>query len=914
MKEYFSAALKFIGQIEAAIPIACQLLDSQTSSDVLECVQFFVMSHIFFVEEATTGIKKMLKLIWAREQPVRDGVVDACEKIFFKAQELTNAQGCIEAARSMIKLVSACTLAELSALEGIIGQLVKQKRLPQVIILALWELYELKNIADGNEEESVAAVILLKIIAQVKPSLVRKRFKVLMNVGLGERVKALPFLATHTCAVLEQLGKVDEVTITADESVPKKKKAATKKRKSIHDEEDEEDEVLRFAPDHTLFRRLTELLISDTFNVNSWLPFAEKAINVIFALCEKPDVAIKIIIVELKKKTFGSGESQGEVKVSSNDLIKLLFVLGHGALKELVYTENEFKNAKKAKSGDKKTKEDKPASASGSIEDELGLDPSSVDDHELEEFYEQKERNIVSKESIYGSFVPLILSMCADSNNKNITLTKSAILALCKYMCISTEFCEKHIQFLFTLLAKAPSSDIRTNIIVGIGDLACRFPNTVEPWTNNVYSCLRDKDRQVRKHTLMVLTHLVLNDMVKVKANISDIARCIEDEDENIVNLTKSFFNELSRRATATNNPIYNLLPEILSRLSSSEDLSDESFRNIMKYILGFITRDKQTEQLVEKLCQRFKSITDSIDQWRDLSFCLSLLNLNEKCVRKVIDNIKYYHHALVDTEVYNVMKQIADKGKKVTAKPSAKKESGVKEYKQALDDWEKKIDEYHAKLSEDSAYYQQLKDGSAKVKLQIQREEKQQQEQQAQEASSSATKEEEEEEEEDKPKRTRKLRKAPASKASKQKKGGRRKAKDEEEEEAKETDEDSEPELMEEVEDDEEEEEAKPKRKTRKAPAKKAAPKRGGKRKKVVDDEEEKEKEPEEQPDEEEEAQKKTKKQKTKAKKDETEEEEEPASKPQEKQKTKIRTRSQKITRNAQPAEEKENVSMDDE
>ena len=289
------------------------------------------------------------------------------------------------------------------------------------------------------------------------------------------------------------------------------------------------------------------------------------------------------------------------------------------------------------------------------------------------------------------------------------------------------------MQFLFTLLTQATSSDIRTNIIVGIGDLACRFPNTVEPWTNHVYNCLHDKDKHVRKHTLMVLTHLVLNDMIKIKANISDIARCIEDEDECIVNLTKSFFNELSRRATATNNPIYNLLPEILSRLSSSEDLSEESFRNIMKYILSFITRDRQTEQLVEKLCQRFKAITDNIDQWRDLAFCISLINLNEKCVRKIIDSLKYYQHALVDDGVFDVMKQVADKGKKISAKPSSSKSSSnnAKEYKQLLEEWEKRIDEIHAKLGEDSAYYQRLKDGSTKVKQQIAKEDTQNKENQ---------------------------------------------------------------------------------------------------------------------------------------------------------------------------------------
>ena len=46
----------------------------------------------------------------------------------------------------------------------------------------------------------------------------------------------------------------------------------------------------------------------------------------------------------------------------------------------------------------------------------------------------------------------------------------------------------------------------------------------------------------------MVLTHLILNDMVKVKGQISEMATCILDQDVRIANLAKLFFNELSKK------------------------------------------------------------------------------------------------------------------------------------------------------------------------------------------------------------------------------------------------------------------------------------------------------------------------------------------------------------------------------
>ena len=106
---------------------------------------------------------------------------------------------------------------------------------------------------------------------------------------------------------------------------------------------------------------------------------------------------------------------------------------------------------------------------------------------------------------------------------------------------------------------------LRSNLIIALGDLALRFPNTLEPYTGAgaaagargapavagphgstflasrpphsrppspgpphpttplaefMYRLLGDPDAAVRKNTLMVLTHLILNDMMKVGAGV----------------------------------------------------------------------------------------------------------------------------------------------------------------------------------------------------------------------------------------------------------------------------------------------------------------------------------------------------------------------------------------------------------
>jgi len=54
--------------------------------------------------------------------------------------------------------------------------------------------------------------------------------------------------------------------------------------------------------------------------------------------------------------------------------------------------------------------------------------------------------------------------------------------------CCSSEFCEKHLQLLFTILEKSGNAVVRANAVIALGDLTFRFPNLIEPWTSHVYA------------------------------------------------------------------------------------------------------------------------------------------------------------------------------------------------------------------------------------------------------------------------------------------------------------------------------------------------------------------------------------------------------------------------------------------
>lgn len=47
----------------------------------------------------------------------------------------------------------------------------------------------------------------------------------------------------------------------------------------------------------------------------------------------------------------------------------------------------------------------------------------------------------------------------------------------------------------------------------------------------------------------------------------------------------------------------------MISRLSADREVSGPQFRRILKFLLGFISKDRQIENLVEKLARRFENI-----------------------------------------------------------------------------------------------------------------------------------------------------------------------------------------------------------------------------------------------------------------------------------------------------------------
>ncbi|KAI8500241.1 meiotic chromosome condensation [Branchiostoma belcheri] len=709
--QYLKDSVNFATEMQRAIPILCQLLGSKATSDVLETIEFFVSAFEFGLAGAMEGVRRMLVLIWSGEKSVKEAVVEAYKRLYLTPTGGNPRARNLAIVKNLAALTVGATVGELTSLEELICELVRSSLLSSGVVTLLWERFALK-IQGTTSEDSRGALILLGMAAGAEPDIVRSNVDVLVQEGLGQRGQHDLLLAKDTCTALLKL-------------------AGSQKRKAgCH------EEPLRFPADHDMFTGLAEILVKGVENVSNpyWIPLMEQGLNVVYRLSENPDVVIGNVIkavttVVLQARDAESAQEQAQepesaetteeapaspakvITCSSGVLSRLLALLGHCALRQLVHLDvalsgelkrrrmiQEDRNNKAGKKGNSSVNNTPRNTPSGkgkddkemSIEDEMGLAGASADDAEADYIRKICETEIVTGSSLVALLAPVIVAVCSNPTRfPHPQLRATASLALAKYMLVSSEFCEAHLQLLFTILEKSPQPIIRANTIIALGDLSFRFPNLIEPWTPNLYARLRDDSSHVRKNTLMVLTHLILNDMLKVKGYISDMAACMVDEVSGIADLAKLFFLELSKKG----NAIYNIMPDMVSRLSDPDcGVTEEHFRTIMKYLFSFIQKDKQSESLVEKLCHRFRA-TRTDRQARDLAFCLSMLSLSEKGIRKLQENFACFGDKLGSEDIHNSFCTILKKAKSF-AKP---------EVKALVDELEQRIEQCHNKgMSDD--------------------------------------------------------------------------------------------------------------------------------------------------------------------------------------------------------------------
>ncbi|UCS19278.1 uncharacterized protein HLK63_C02981 [Nakaseomyces glabratus] len=630
---YYKEAIAFINLIHKAIYSASGLLFSRNRNEVLECMDFIVLSDAYGIECSNVGIKKMLHLVWMKGNSdegtsVSSHLIACYQQLFLTTPEnITAKEKALYIAKNLIQLTVDATVSDLTSLEQLLGMMYEHKLINEIVINTLWAIYNTASNADNGTEKSFVknqihgAIIVLGMLANVNSDIILKGIDSILNIGLGSAGFDDLILCRYSCIAL---GRV----------VPKKSLFL--------------DSILSEDQEMQAVQKLGQHIIFATTNPN-YFAMAENAINALFNISSKPDIVIADLIKEKTMMTFGKPENDSSITstdISRTDsLSQLLFIVGQAAVKTLVYLEKceaEFKKRKieaESKIGQEKSKNEGPtdpnATANETKDNELEMIGGTNEDDFADAINYVKETELLfGPESLFGKFCPIVEEIVSNSTRfQDVVLQRSAALCLEKLMCISSKYCEKSLPLLITVMEKSKDPVIRSNAVLGLGDMAVCFNNLIDENTGFLYRRLHDKNLMVERTCLMTVTFLILAGQVKVKGQLSEMAKCLINPDQNISDMSRLFFSELATK----DNAVYNSFIDIFSNLSADTDITQESFKKIMKFLTSFIEKERHQKQLVDKLIGRLANCDDQ-KQWDDIAYVLNTLPYKDDRVAPLLE------------------------------------------------------------------------------------------------------------------------------------------------------------------------------------------------------------------------------------------------------------------------------------
>ncbi|KAJ9648684.1 condensin complex non-SMC subunit Cnd1 [Coniosporium tulheliwenetii] len=672
-RRYYTEALRFITVLDAAAPTVTQLLSSKNKSEVIEAMDFFVVADAYKLGSARAGIRRMLRLIWTKGNSdegkgIQSHLIECYKGLFFDAPDnLSPNDAANYVARNMISLTFGATPAELTSLEHLLSTMMKGELISELVVQKLWAVYGVQR-REISASQRRGAIIVLGMLALADPDIVVREMEACLRIGLGELGRRDLGLARYTCVALRRINS----------SGQGKKEGAAEKV------------APRLPNDHAVLVKLAAMceVVSDS---KEWFGVAEQAVGAIYALARHPDTLCSDILRRKTRHVFqaprprspreetpaAEGVSQlaspppetppvpvesgkkGSTQNSAIALSHLLFLVGHIAIKQIVHLElceQDFKRRKAVKealtsssmaktprkslapptaSPTKKKPGKKDAQQQQSEEkDELDLIAGTTEDDFTDAIAHIRERELLySPTALLSSFGPLCAEICANNTSYPHPLLQSqAALCMAKLMCISSEFCEAHLPLLLTILECSKDAVVRSNLVVALGDMAVAFNHLLDENTDFLYRRLRDGDLSVKRTCLMTLTFLILAGQVKVKGQLGEMAKCLEDSDRRIAEMARMFFAELATK----DNAVYNHFVDMFSLLSADEGLDEDGFRKIVKFLAGFVEKDKHAKQLAAKLAARLPR-AESERQWNDVAFALGLLQHKDEEIQKLV-------------------------------------------------------------------------------------------------------------------------------------------------------------------------------------------------------------------------------------------------------------------------------------
>ncbi|CAK9439602.1 uncharacterized protein LODBEIA_P37020 [Lodderomyces beijingensis] len=591
---FYKAAVEFIDAVEEGTYLVCKLLLSRNRNEAIDSMDYLVLADAYEIENASDGIKKMLHLIWTKGtseegKSVSAHLIDCYKNLFLLTPEGSRAEKSAHIAKNLMNLTVQASLSDLVSLEKLLCTMYSMHMINADVVTVLWQIYKIDA---GDTEEVIgkrrAAIIILGMLGNEDPRVVTQGIESILNIGLGDSGERDCILCRYSCIALQKTsGKWTNNPVSSS---------------------DKEEAV----------RKLQHVLTKYSDDAE-WFAAAEQAIHALFCISPNPvDACTKV----LKIKTNSVFKSPDANEKRSSGLSQLLFLVGHIAIKTIVFLETleaQFKKKKQAAeaSGKANARAEEDDAAQGNELEMIG--GTSEDDFADAVSHVREKELLYGEKALLAGFGAMVRQICSSPKKyRNATLQRHACLCLVKLMCVSSIYCEENLPLLLSIMESSADPVIRCNCVLGLGDLAISFNRLIDENTDYIYRRLTDENIMVQRTCLMTVTFLILAGQVKVKGQLSSMAKCLEHPDQNISDMCRLFFTELA----AKDNAIYNGFIDIFSGLSFDESLGHDAFKRILKFLIGFVDKERHQKQLCEKLMVRLSKARDE-KEWKDVAFAL---------------------------------------------------------------------------------------------------------------------------------------------------------------------------------------------------------------------------------------------------------------------------------------------------
>ncbi|KAJ1506224.1 Condensin complex subunit [Coelomomyces lativittatus] len=633
---YFNDLLEFVKCLQNALPNFIQLLASKSKVEVLETMDFFVVAVQKKVPNAQSGLGSMWYLVYnvRNSDYIKDihGHLLDC----FQTLYLTNLHP--EAVvKNLVTLTYHSSLADRTCLERILMMCMERNLIHQDVLQLLWSLFSTQQAVIPIQQRRGAALLLSWMTSSTQ--LETASHLVMLLKVLRAKDKDFSLL-THACKMLQS-------------------------------------HLTLLPPSSELLQALLPLFIQKNVP-DAWYAFAQTAIRTIYMKCTQPMVLLNDLLkhmcpfhtslpslrttheggnlvkspTSVHEEAFSSSQEAVKMaspptRVSARALSRFCFVLGQVAIQQLVYLDKIESSYKKSKALTSTTKDDQSGlfHVVGSAEDVFTENMHAI--RELELMY--------GPQSVLAYYAPMVVRLAEHASG---SLKVFATTCLTQFMCVSLQFCEAHLPLLLHLVQPPYSFPLSANLMIALGDLTVCWSTLMSNANTPLYAALgTDVHLRIKKNALMVLLHLILNGMVKVKGQLGHLALCLEDPDPNIRGLTQLFFSELASKDHA----LANHFTDVLSYLLGFHE--EEVVKKVLKTLFAclVVPREKFFESLLDKLGVRFREAGGHARLWRDLMYCVNLIPIEsytEVKVRKLLD---YFPYVLDKLDEEAVLKSLLD-------------------------------------------------------------------------------------------------------------------------------------------------------------------------------------------------------------------------------------------------------------